>query len=62
MDRERYQIDLIAAAKRSRDEMEAALRRLCASAVPGDTQRNLQVRSTFSDQEVQAHPGSRSGS
>jgi Zn finger protein HypA/HybF involved in hydrogenase expression len=47
---ERYQIDLVAAAARSRQQMEAELRRLCAAAVPGDTHRNLDVRSTFSDQ------------
>jgi Zn finger protein HypA/HybF involved in hydrogenase expression len=47
---ERYQIDLVAAATRARQQMEAELRRLCAAAVPGDTQRNLRVQSTFSDQ------------
>lgn len=48
---ERYQIDLVAAAQRSRGEMEAALRQMCASAVPGDTYRNLQVQSSFTDQK-----------
>ncbi len=48
---ERYQIDLVAAAARSRQQMEAALRSLCAAAVPGDTHRNLVVRSTFTDQQ-----------
>jgi DNA-directed RNA polymerase subunit RPC12/RpoP len=48
---ERYQIDLIGAAQRSRAEMEAALRQMCASEVPGDTYRNLQVQSTFSEQK-----------
>jgi Zn finger protein HypA/HybF involved in hydrogenase expression len=47
---ERYQIDLVAAAARSREQMEAELRRLCAAAVPGDTHRNLSVQSTFTDQ------------
>jgi len=47
---ERYQIDLVAAAARSRAEMEATVRQLCAGAVPGDTQRNLQVTPRFSDQ------------
>ena len=47
---ERYQIDLVAAALRSRQEMEAALRNLCAAQVPGDTHRNLKVQATFSDQ------------
>ena len=30
--------------------MDAALRRLCARDVPGDTYRNLQVDATYSDQ------------
>jgi Zn finger protein HypA/HybF involved in hydrogenase expression len=47
---ERYQIDLIAAAERSRQQMEEALRRLCAAQIPGDTHRNLQVQSTYQDQ------------
>jgi DNA-directed RNA polymerase subunit RPC12/RpoP len=47
---ERYQIDLVAAAQHSRAQMDAALRRLCAEDVPGDTHRNLQVRATYSDQ------------
>jgi hypothetical protein len=47
---ERSQIDLINAAARSRQQMEAALRQLCAAQVPGHTQRNLNVRATFADQ------------
>ncbi len=47
---ERYQIDLIAAAERSRAQMERQIRQLCAAAVPGDTYRNLQVQSTYRDQ------------
>jgi DNA-directed RNA polymerase subunit RPC12/RpoP len=47
---ERYQIDLPAAAQTSRQRMEAQLRELCSNEVPGDTQRNLVVRSTFSAQ------------
>jgi hypothetical protein len=47
---ERYQIDLIAAAARSREQMEATLHRLCGEAVPGDTQRNLNVQATFAEQ------------
>ena len=47
---ERYQIDLVAAATRSREQMEATLRQLCASQVPGDTYRNLVVESTYADQ------------
>jgi hypothetical protein len=44
---ERYQIDLENAAAASRRRMEATLRELCAAQVPGDTHRNLVVRSTF---------------
>jgi Zn finger protein HypA/HybF involved in hydrogenase expression len=47
---ERYQIDLVAAAARSREQMESALRQLCAAQVPGDTYRDLNVQSTYSDQ------------
>ena len=34
---ERYQIDLVAAAERSRQQMDDQLRALCAEQVPGDT-------------------------
>jgi DNA-directed RNA polymerase subunit RPC12/RpoP len=47
---ERYQIDLVEAAEQSRRRMDARLRELCARQVPGDTQRNLQVRSSYSAQ------------
>ncbi len=47
---ERYQIDLVTSAQRSRDRMDAAIRQLCADDIPGDTYRNLQVQSTFSGQ------------
>jgi len=47
---ERYQIDLVAAAMRSRQQMEGALRAMCARQVPGDTHRNLVVHATFSAQ------------
>ena len=47
---ERYQIDLVSAAERSRQEMIKQLRRLCAQQVPGDTHRNLVVDATFHDQ------------
>ena len=47
---ERYQIDLVGAAARSREQMNAALRQLCAAQVPGDTYRNLDVQATFTDQ------------
>jgi hypothetical protein len=40
---EQYQIDLIAAAQRSRERMDAELRNLCASQVPGDTYRDLRI-------------------
>jgi hypothetical protein len=47
---ERYQIDLVAAAQRSREQMERQVRSMCSSAVPGDTQRNLSVSSAYSEQ------------
>ncbi len=47
---ERYQIDLVAAATRSRQQMEGILRDLCARQVPGDTHRNLVVNATFTGQ------------
>jgi hypothetical protein len=47
---ERYQIDLVAAAERSRQAMELELRALCGRQVPGDTHRNLVVEATFHDQ------------
>lgn len=47
---EQYQIDLVAAAQNSRDIMERKTRILCSEEVPGDTQRNLDVASTFSGQ------------
>jgi CO/xanthine dehydrogenase Mo-binding subunit len=47
---ERYQIDLVAAAERSRQMMDAALRDLCAAQVPGDTYRNLVVQPNYHDQ------------
>jgi DNA-directed RNA polymerase subunit RPC12/RpoP len=46
---ERYQIDLPAAAQRSRQQMDEELRELCAGEVPGDTQRNLVVRASYRD-------------
>jgi hypothetical protein len=48
---ERYQIDLVNAATHSRAAMESKTRQLCSSAVPGDTQRNLEVEANFSDQK-----------
>lgn len=47
---EQYQIDLVAAAKHSRDAMDAKLRDLCARQVPGDTHRNLSVYPDYSGQ------------
>jgi hypothetical protein len=47
---ERYQLDLVNAATRSRQQMDAKVRSMCAAAVPGDTQRNLQVQAQYSDQ------------
>jgi DNA-directed RNA polymerase subunit RPC12/RpoP len=47
---ERYQIDLVSAARAARDAMDAKLRALCAAQVPGDTYRNLDVRADYSGQ------------
>jgi hypothetical protein len=47
---ERYQIDLIAAAQKSRAQMEAKIEGMCAAEVPGDTYRNLNVRASYSGQ------------
>ena len=47
---ERYQIDLVAAAQRARDAMDAKVQSLCAQQIPGDTFRNLVVRSDYSGQ------------
>src|SRR4051794_26582094 len=47
---ERYQIDLGTAAKTARDEMSAAMERLCGAQVPGDTYRSLQVDLDYSGQ------------
>ncbi len=47
---ERYQIDLVGAAGRARDQMNAKLQALCAQQVPGDTYRNLEVRADYAGQ------------
>lgn len=47
---EQYQIDLVAAAGRARQVMDAKVRSACASTVPGDTHRNLQVSAAYSNQ------------
>jgi hypothetical protein len=52
---EQYQIDLVAAAQNSRDIMEGKTRTLCSAEVPGDTQRSLDVASTFSGQTFKTH-------
>jgi ribosomal protein S27E len=47
---EQYQIDLIGAAQQARQRMEQKVYSMCASQVPGDTHRNLQVQTQFSNQ------------
>jgi len=47
---ERYQIDLVAAAKTSRDQMNRKMYTLCAARVPGDTHRNLEVEDDYAGQ------------
>jgi len=47
---ERYQIDLVNAAKHAREMMEGKTISLCASQVPGDTHRNLSVNTDYSRQ------------
>lgn len=44
---ERYQLDLRKAALRNVAEMDEQVRVMCASQVPGDTHRNLQVKSQY---------------
>jgi hypothetical protein len=46
---EQYQLDLVAAAERSRAQMDQKLREICAAQVPGDTFRNLRVEADYSD-------------
>jgi hypothetical protein len=47
---ERYQIDLLSAAQRARDAMDAKLQAMCAAQIPGDTYRSLEVRADYSGQ------------
>jgi ribosomal protein S27E len=47
---EQYQLDLIGAAQKARDRMTQAMEGMCASQVPGDTSRNLNVDADFSAQ------------
>ncbi len=46
---ERYQVDLRAASSQSQEQMRQVLFSLCEQQVPGDTHRNLDVTSRFSD-------------
>jgi ribosomal protein S27E len=47
---EQYQLDLIGAAQQARSRMEKSVEGMCASQVPGDTYRNLNVDADFSAQ------------
>jgi hypothetical protein len=47
---EQYQIDLVAAADHSQKVMREKMYALCARQVPGDTHRDLQVRTDYSGQ------------
>jgi hypothetical protein len=47
---EHYQIVLFDAAQRSQEAMTQKLYQMCASQIPGDTYRNLQIHPTFSGQ------------
>ena len=47
---ERYQIDLVAGAQAARAAMDAKVQALCAQQIPGDTYRNLDVRTSYSRQ------------
>jgi hypothetical protein len=47
---EHYKVVLMEAARRSQEQMHAALERLCAQQVPGDTHRNLRIHPQYSGQ------------
>ncbi len=47
---EQYQLDLIQAAKHSRERMDGELRSMCAARVPGDTHRNLRISPAYTGQ------------
>jgi hypothetical protein len=47
---EHYQVVLIDAAKRSREQMHERLLELCGAQVPGDTYRNLRIDPVFSNE------------
>ena len=44
---EHYQVVLIDAARQARESMSAEMRRICATQVPGDTYRNLQIQANY---------------
>jgi len=44
---ERYQVDLRKASELNVDQMNQAMRELCAAQVPGDTHRDLQVQASY---------------
>jgi ribosomal protein S27E len=44
---ERYQVDLRQASETSQQQMDRTVEELCSREVPGDTQRGLQVESTY---------------
>lgn len=46
---ERYSVDLSQASLTSQQEMHEQVVSMCSSQVPGDTQRNLSVKDTYSD-------------
>jgi len=47
---ERYQLDLIGAAQRAREAMDAKVAQMCAQQIPGDTYRNLVVHTSYTRQ------------
>ncbi len=47
---ERYQIDLLSAARHARSGMDAQMRQMCAAQVPGDTHRDLEVQTAYAQQ------------
>jgi hypothetical protein len=47
---EHYKVVLLDAARQSQEQMHAALERICASQVPGDTYRNLRIHPSYSGQ------------
>jgi hypothetical protein len=47
---ERYQLDLVGALQRARAAMDAKVNQMCAAQVPGDTYRNLAVRTAYANQ------------